>query len=192
MEYIFRDYETDRGNLMEESIVLRTVDIGDTEDLSFLKKTTHLLQELVLNGAAIGWVDPPSTKEVTGLIRELAIASENSDACLIAIWVDQDLAGIGYWRRYSRPTHYPHADIEKVAIDPQYQGLGLGHRIMNQLISTAVNTGIEVLTLDFRCDNERAAKLYKSLGFTEYGRLPRFVAVGKDRYDTIFYALDLR
>ncbi|MBU8878907.1 GNAT family N-acetyltransferase [Bacillus sp. FJAT-29790] len=172
--------------------MLRTVGAGNVEDLSFLKNAARLLQELVSNGAAIGWVDPPSTEEVGCLLRELAIASEKNNACLIAIWVDQDLAGIGYWRRYNRPTHHPHADIEKVAIDPRYQGHGLGRRLMNQLISAADNAGIEVLTLDFRGDNARAAKLYKSLGFSEYGRLPRFVAVGTARYDTIFYALDLR
>lgn len=180
------------GILMKDSIVLRAVDIENAEDLSFVKKTAQLLQELVSNGAAIGWVDPPSIDEVADLLRGLAIASENSNACLIATWVGQDLVGIGYWSRYNRPTHYPHADIEKLAIDPGFQGRGLGYHLMKKIISTAVNAGIEVLTIDFRGDNERAAKLYKSLGFTEYGRLPRFVAVGADRYDKMFYALDLR
>ena len=45
---------------------------------------------------------------------------------------------------------------------------------------------------DLRADNTRAATLYESLGFTLYGRLPRFVAVGNRRYDKLFYALDLR
>lgn len=177
---------------MKNSIVLSTVGTEDTEDLLFVKNVVQLLQELVLNGAAIGWVDPPSREEVGCLLRELTTASENNDACLLAVWVNQELAGIGYWRRYDRPTYYPHADIEKVAIAPKYQGCGLGHRLMNQLISTAKDTGIEVLTLDFRGDNAPAAKLYKSLGFTEYGRLPRFVAVGTARYDTVLYALDLK
>ncbi|WP_230203715.1 GNAT family N-acetyltransferase [Bacillus massiliigorillae] len=180
------------GSLMKDSVVLRVVDSGNLEDLSFVEKAAQLLQGLVSNGAAIGWVDPPSTEEVTGLLQELTIASGNNDACLISIWVDQDLAGIGYWKRYSRPTHNPHADIEKVAIDPRYQGFGLGHLLMDKLISTAIDTGIEMLTLDFRGDNFRAAKLYNSLGFKEYGRLPRFVAVGTARYDKILYALDLR
>ncbi|RXZ81514.1 GNAT family N-acetyltransferase [Paenibacillaceae bacterium] len=177
---------------MENSIVLSVVDIGNTEDLSFVKRAAQLYQELVSKGAAIGWVDPPSTEEVTCLLRELAIASDKGNACLIAAWVGSDLAGIGCWRRYNRPTHRPHADIEKVAVDPRYQGHGLGRRLMNHLISAAVDAGIEVLTIDFRGDNERAAKLYKSLGFIEYGRLPRFVAVGTARYDKMFYALDLR
>ncbi|MEE3897264.1 GNAT family N-acetyltransferase [Priestia megaterium] len=177
---------------MKHSIVLNVVDIGNIEDLLFIKRATQLLQKLVSNGAAIGWVDPPSTEEVAGLLRELVISSGNGNAYLIVAWVGPDLAGIGYWRRYNRPTHRPHANIEKVAIDPRYQGHGLGRQLMNQLISSAVNAGVEMLTLDFRGDNERAAKLYKSLGFTEYGRLPRFVAVGTARYDKMFYALDLR
>ncbi|MFE4552168.1 GNAT family N-acetyltransferase, partial [Streptomyces sp. NPDC056785] len=37
-----------------------------------------------------------------------------------------------------------------------------------------------------------ALHLYRSLGFTEYGRLPRFVAVGEHRYDKVFLMLDLR
>ncbi|MFE7083912.1 GNAT family N-acetyltransferase [Priestia megaterium] len=98
-------------------------------------------------------------------------SNESDNACLIAIWVGPDLAGIGCWKRYTRLTHRPHANIEKVAVDPLYQGCGLGLQLTNQLISIAANAGIEMLTIDFRGDNERAAKLYKSLGFTEYGRL---------------------
>lgn len=177
---------------MKDSIVLSVIDIETIENLSFIKRAAQLLQKLVSNGAALGWVDPPSTEEVAGLLRELASSSESGNACLVAIWVGPDLAGIGCWRRYNRPTHRPHVDIEKVAVDPRYQGRGLGRELMNQLISIAANAGIEMLTIDFRGDNERAAKLYKSLGFTEYGRLPRFVAVGTARYDKMFYALDLR
>jgi ribosomal protein S18 acetylase RimI-like enzyme len=49
-----------------------------------------------------------------------------------------------------------------------------------------------VLTLDTRGDDDRALTLYRSLGFSEYGRLTDFVAVGERRYDKVFYALDLR
>ena len=49
-----------------------------------------------------------------------------------------------------------------------------------------------MLTLDVRGDNAAALHLYRSLGFAGYGRLKDFVAVGSRRYDTVFYALDLR
>lgn len=37
----------------------------------------------------------------------------------------------------------------------------------------------------------RAGRLYESLGFVEYGRLRGFVAVGEERYDSVFYACSL-
>jgi GNAT superfamily N-acetyltransferase len=78
----------------------------------------------------------------------------------------------GARRRYARPTHRPHADIEKVAVAASCQGRGIGRLLMAELVS--------------------AARLYQSLGFAEYGRLAGFVAVGPARYDKIFYARDLR
>ncbi|SMX70971.1 hypothetical protein BI49514_00700 [Brevibacterium iodinum ATCC 49514] len=49
-----------------------------------------------------------------------------------------------------------------------------------------------MVTLALRGDNAAAIGLYESLGFTRYGRLPGFVAVGEKRYDTLLYSLDLR
>ncbi|WP_413752165.1 hypothetical protein [Streptomyces sp. R-74717] len=40
--------------------------------------------------------------------------------------------------------------------------------------------------------NSRALRLYESLGFREYGRLPAFVAVGTLRFDKGFCMLGLR
>ena len=148
-----------------------------------------LLRRLVAGGAALGWVDPPAAAEVAELLADVAADPE---ATLVTAAEDGRLRGLGYWRRYQRPTHRPHADIEKVAVDPGFQGRGLGRRIMTELIAAARDARVEVLTLDLRGDNERAARLYESLGFRPYGRLERFVAVGDRRWDKLFYALDLR
>ena len=151
-----------------------------------------LLQELVARGAPLGWVEPPPTAEVENLLREVAEASTRGDACLVAAIEGDALVGLGYWRRYSRPTHRPHADVEKVAVASDAQGRHVGRRIMEELLEAARDARIEVVTLDLRADNHRAAALYASLGFERYGALPRFVAVGAERYDKHFYALDLR
>ena len=100
--------------------------------------------------------------------------------------------GLGYWLRYERPTHRPHADLEKVAIAASAQGLGAGRLLTAALVDSAREAGIEVLTLDARGDNANALHLYRTLGFREYGRLPDFVAVGEKRYDKVFYMLDFR
>lgn len=153
---------------------------------------TALLQHLVAGGAALGWVDPPTETEVAELLGATADAVVTGDAALLIAEVDGQPAGFAYWRRYARPTHRPHADVEKVAVDPRWQGLGIGRLLMQGLIRAATESHVEVLTLDLRGDNERAARLYESLGFKRYGILESFVAVGERRYDKLFYALDLR
>jgi ribosomal protein S18 acetylase RimI-like enzyme len=60
------------------------------------------------------------------------------------------------------------------------------------MIVGARAAGVEVLLLDARADNTTALGLRRSLGFTEDGRLPGFVAVGDARYDKVLAWLDLR
>jgi ribosomal protein S18 acetylase RimI-like enzyme len=158
----------------------------------FAADAHRMLAELVRGGAALGWVEPPSSAEVADLLHRVAEAVRAGDGALRAAYVDGRLAGLGYWLRYARPTHRPHADLEKLAVDGSAHGRGVGRALTSALLADARAAGIEVLTLDARGDNTAALGLYASLGFTEYGRLPGFVAVGDRRYDKVFCMIDLR
>ncbi|WP_299530081.1 GNAT family N-acetyltransferase [uncultured Streptomyces sp.] len=151
-----------------------------------------ILAELVAGGAALGWVSPPSRDEVAALLDHVLSAARAGDGALRAAYLGPRLVGLGYWLRHTRPTHRPHADLEKLAVALSAHGRGTGRALTLALIEDARTAGIEVLTLDARGDNEGALRLYRSLGFTEYGRLPDYVAVGEDRYDKVLCALDLR
>lgn len=151
-----------------------------------------ILAELVAGGAALGWVEPPSKTEIAALLSKVTAAARRGDGALRWAYSGDCLVGLGYWLRYERPTHRPHADLEKVAIAPSAQGMGAGRLLTAALVDSARDAGIEVLTLDARGDNENALHLYRTLGFREYGRLPAFVAVGEQRYDKVFYMLDFR
>ncbi|MFD3756306.1 GNAT family N-acetyltransferase [Streptomyces sp. NPDC058622] len=158
----------------------------------FTRSAYEILAELVGGGAALGWVEPPSPDEVAALLDDIVSAARAGDAALRAAHLDNRLVGLGYWRRYTRQTHRPHADLEKLAVDATVHGRGVGRALTAALIEDARTAGIEVLTLDVRGDNATALRLYRSLGFTEYGRLPDFVAVGEKRYDKVLCMLDLR
>lgn len=158
----------------------------------FFAAAHRLLAGLVADGAALGWLDPPNEDEVSALLTGVLAAARDANAALRAAYLDDELAGIGYWTRNRRPTHWPHADLEKLAVVPAAQGHGIGRRLLAALIDDARAAHIEVLTLDCRGDNENAQHLYRTLGFTEYGRLPEFVAVGELRYAKVFYQLNLR
>ncbi|MCL7380436.1 GNAT family N-acetyltransferase [Streptomyces sp. 35G-GA-8] len=161
-------------------------------EVRFAESAHQIMADLVGGGAALGWVEPPSRDEVADLLGHVVAAVRAGDAALRAAYLDRRLVGLGYWLRYARPTHRPHADLEKIAVDAAAHGRGVGRALTAALIADARQTGIEVLTLDARGDNTHALHLYRSLGFTEYGRLPDFVAVGEHRYDKVFYMLDFR
>jgi ribosomal protein S18 acetylase RimI-like enzyme len=158
-----------------------------------IDEAAALFADLVARGDALGWADPPSHEVVARLLGDVAAASAIGHAALsYALDPAGAMVGLGYWRRYERPTHWPHADLEKIAVAPAHQGRGVGRALMIDLVAAARTAGIEQLTLDARGDNESAFGLYRSLGFREYGRLTDFVAFGERRYDKVFMVCDLR
>ncbi|HEY1486799.1 MAG TPA: GNAT family N-acetyltransferase [Micromonosporaceae bacterium] len=165
--------------------------VADLEP-GFVASAHRILADLVRGGAALGWVDPPSLGDISDLVAQVVAAVRTGDGALRAAYLDDRLVGLGYWLRYARPTHRPHADLEKLAVEESMHGRGIGRRLTSALIGDARAAGIEVLTLDARGDNDTALHVYRALGFTEYGRLRDFVAVGERRYDKVLYALDLR
>ncbi len=177
-----------------EPVILDATEVTSDPDLGtrFAESAHQILADLVRGGAALGWVEPPSPDEVAELLGHVVSAAHAGDAALRAAYVDRRLVGLGYWLRYARPTHRPHADLEKIAVAAAAHGRGVGRALTAALIADARRAGIEVLTLDARGDNSNALHLYRSLGFSEYGRLPGFVAVGARRYDKVFHMLDLR
>ena len=157
-----------------------------------LDQAHALLAELVRGGAAIGWVEPPSPADVRSLLDGVLADARTGDAACAVALRNGELAGIGYWERYRRPTNRVHADLARLAVARDAQGQGIGRSLTEALIAAARAASIEQLTLDFRADNDAADALYTSLGFEQYGRLRDFAAFGERRYDSCLYALDLR
>ncbi|GGU73777.1 hypothetical protein GCM10010211_44710 [Streptomyces albospinus] len=158
----------------------------------FPESAHRILADLVRDGAPLGWVDPPTPEEVAELFGRVLAAARTGDGALRAAYVGRRLIGLGYWLRYAQETNRPHADLVKLAVAGTAHRRGVGRSLATALVADARATGIEVLTLDARADNARALRLYRSLGFREYGRIPGFVAVGEQRWDKVFYMLDLR
>ncbi|MFK0170992.1 GNAT family N-acetyltransferase [Streptomyces sp. NPDC090306] len=177
-----------------EPAILDAVELAADPELEgrFAESAHQILADLVSGGAALGWVEPPSQDEVAELLDHVVSAVQAGDAALRTAYLDRRHVGLGYWLRYVRPTHRPHADLEKIAVAGAAHGRGVDRALTSALIADAREAGIEVLTLDARGDNTNALHLYRSLGFAEYGRLPDFVAVGEHRYDKVFCMLDFR
>lgn len=66
-------------------------------------------------------------------------------------------------------------NIVNVATHPDYRRRGYASKLLDTLIDYSVDSGeIELLFLEVRESNEAAILLYKSKGFSEVGRRPKF------------------
>ena len=60
--------------------------------------------------------------------------------------------------------------IARMIVAPDHRAEGLGRRLTEHLLATAVETEASVLSLNVFADNYRAIALYRSLGFSETDR----------------------
>lgn len=62
-----------------------------------------------------------------------------------------------------------------ITLAPEARGQGIGKLLMSLIISEAQKKlpGLKIITLECFANNEIALNLYRSLGFIEYGRLPK-------------------
>lgn len=65
-----------------------------------------------------------------------------------------------------------HRAIFGISIDRAWWGLGIGRALTEACIECAEAAGYSQLELEVVADNERAFRLYESMGFVEYGRNP--------------------
>ena len=64
--------------------------------------------------------------------------------------------------------------ITNVAVDPDYQGQGMGRKLMEKLVEAVKPLGVDSMTLEVRPSNTRALALYEKLGFKRVGRRPKY------------------
>lgn len=79
-------------------------------------------------------------------------------------------AGIGCVARREKTRHRASFGI---SVDKAFWGLGIGRALTEACIECAKTAGYVQLELEAVADNEKALALYRSVGFTEYGRNPK-------------------
>lgn len=66
------------------------------------------------------------------------------------------------------------ADIQTIAFDAEHRGAGRGRALLRALLDAAVERGAREVFLEVRADNPGAEGLYRSEGFEEIARRPRY------------------
>ena len=112
--------------------------------------------------------DPWSAISFRGLLLDTSVLTlgVELDGDLVAFIMAQTIAG--------------ESDILTVATAPEHRRKGLGATLIGALINRLGERGVSRITLDVAEDNAPARALYRSFGFTEDGRRPRYYTTGRD------------
>ena len=61
------------------------------------------------------------------------------------------------------------AQLLLIGVSPDWQGVGVGGQLLKELIKRSRDQGQRLIYLEVRSGNERAIRLYRSLGFIDIG-----------------------
>jgi ribosomal-protein-alanine N-acetyltransferase len=107
-------------------------------------------------------------------------------------WVleDQDereIIGYGLVSKAGTEAH-----ILNICIKPEWQGQGLGRRMMLHLINEGKKMLVDTVYLEVRVSNHRAFELYRTLGFTVIGQRKDYYPAKDGREDANVLQLSLK
>jgi ribosomal-protein-alanine N-acetyltransferase len=81
------------------------------------------------------------------------------------------------------------AQILDIAVDPKLRGSGIARSLMKLAIELATERGAEVLSLEVRCTNTVAIRLYERFGFMKTGTRLKYYE-GRD--DAVLMEINLK
>ena len=90
---------------------------------------------------------------------------------------------------HERIPRYSHRATLSVTVLREYWGRGIGTRLLDMITEHAKSVGTSVISLEVRCDNERAIALYKKCGYREIGVYERFFKIQDEYHDALLMQL---
>ncbi len=118
---------------------------------------------------------------------------ESPDEIEILALLDGEVAATAGIDRVGSRYKVRHRAEFGISVDEKYWNLGIGRALLKACIECALKAGYEQLELDVVAENEKAAALYKSEGFEEYGRNPKgFLSRYSGFQELVYMRLDLQ
>ena len=106
---------------------------------------------------------------LTGLIKSI---NSQEAVCLYVFDGDKLVANGQIKKRVRRLSHLGDFGI---TVAKEYRQDGVGSQLMSILLEEAKTIGVKIVTLEVFSNNDRACYVYKKMGFTEFGVLPKSV-----------------
>lgn len=148
----------------------------------------ELLVDAVASGASVGFVAPFRSRDAAGWWRSLAADIQGGTIILLVARERDRVVGTVQLRLAALPNARHRAEVAKLLVHRDARRRGVARRLLTALDDAARREGRTLLVLDTISGSE-ADRLYRSLGWTEVGSVPRYAAMpdGSLAPTTFFY-----
>jgi ribosomal protein S18 acetylase RimI-like enzyme len=155
----------------------------DRLEADALRQLTRLLVVVVDDGASIGFLPPLAPAEARAYWRGVL----GPGVVLLVAEGDEGIVGTVQLHCALRPNGRHRAEVAKLMVHPTVRRQGVARRLMAAIEDAARAAERRLLVLDTR-EGDPANGLYRSLGYTEAGRIPGYALSGDGGADaTVIY-----
>ena len=121
---------------------------------------------------------------------EQSIDSSARTAFVLGAFDGDSLVGICRFQQEGRGKTQHRGGLQSMYVRPACAGRGIGRLLVQQAVAEAfADPAIQLIMLGVVADNAAANRLYESLEFEEYGRLPNYLLVNGTFHTMRFMAL---
>ena len=156
----------------------------------YLTSYIALINSSVEDNSILGFIKPISNDNYNVYIENKKYELKNNSLELIFIFDDHKLIGtvsLKYFRGSSK-SHI--CEIHKGIIKKENRGINVLKKIFQAIEIQALKNNISKIILDVR-ENSRAHKMWKYIGFTEYGKLLDYSRIDNMTYSGCFMEISL-
>ncbi len=167
---------------------IRCLDATQAEHL--LPQLIPLLQDVVADGASIGFLTPLAADEAESYWKSVISAISENSRLLWVAHVDGATIGTVQLDLCMKKNGPHRAEVAKMMVHPLQRGKGLGKALMRTMEAEAQRLGRTTLVLDTR-KGDVSERLYQSLGWVRVGEIPAYVCneKGEMQATVLYYKL---
>ncbi len=168
--------------------MLKVQELKTTPSLELFSELVELLQDAVNDGASLGWLAAPGTKEARNYWTGVLEAVGRGERRLFVATDDHVCAGAIQLVLPQKANASHRGEVQKLMVHSQFRRRGIGRALVRALEAVAASDGLSLLVLDVRT-NDPAQQLFERMSWERVGDIPDFVRSASGRLDatTVYF-----
>jgi GNAT superfamily N-acetyltransferase len=171
---------------MTPDLLITPLDPSQRDEL--LDALDALLRDAVASGASVGFLPPLAPEESRAYWQETLAEVAAGTRLALGAWLDGGLVGAVQVALATKPNARHRGEVQKLLVHTKARRQGIAQALLGAIEHMALESGRALLILDTEQGSD-AERLYRRVGYSEAGVIPRFAATaaGPLTATVIFY-----